>query len=85
MAVYCAIRHRDDFAKAVRRAVNIPGDSDSVGCITGGLVAARVGLDGIPKDWITRLEHLDELTDLATRLAAADPTKIRLRRAKQAD
>jgi ADP-ribosylglycohydrolase len=82
MAVYCAVRHRDDFVRAVHRAVNIPGDSDSVGCITGGLVAARVGLDGIPKNWIARLEHLDELTDLARRLAAADPTKIRLRRAK---
>jgi ADP-ribosylglycohydrolase len=70
MAVYCAIRHQDDFASAVRRAVNIPGDSDSVGCITGGLVAARVGLDGIPKNWIAQLEHLDYLTDVANRLAA---------------
>ena len=82
MAVYCATRYRDDFVGAVRRAVNIPGDSVSVGCITGGLVAARVGLEGIPKDWIARLEHLDDLTDLAKRLAAADPTKIRLRRGK---
>lgn len=83
MAVYCASRHRDDFVRAVQRAVNIPGDSDSVGCITGGLVAARVGLAGLPKDWIARLEHLDELTDLAKRLASADPTKIRLsKRAK---
>jgi ADP-ribosylglycohydrolase len=70
MAVYCAIRHQDDFAGALRRAVNIPGDSDSVGCITGGLVAARVGLDGIPNDWIAQLEHLDYLTDVANRLAA---------------
>lgn len=82
MAVYCAIRHRDDFVRAVQRAANIPGDSDSVACITGGLVAARVGLAGIPKDWIARLEHLDQLTDIADRLAAADPTKIRIKRAK---
>jgi ADP-ribosylglycohydrolase len=83
MSVYCATCHHDDFVRAVHRAVNIPGDSDSVGCITGGLVGARVGLAGIPKDWIVRLEHLDELTDLAKRLAAADPTKIRLsKRAK---
>jgi ADP-ribosylglycohydrolase len=70
MAVYCAVRHADDFAGAVRRAVNIPGDSDSVGCITGGLVAARLGLDFLPREWIERLEQLDQLTDLANRLAA---------------
>jgi ADP-ribosylglycohydrolase len=70
MAVYCATRHRDDFVRAVRRAVNIPGDSDSVGCITGGLVGARVGLDGLPQEWIARLEHFDVLTDVANRLAA---------------
>ncbi|HEC23452.1 MAG TPA: ADP-ribosylglycohydrolase family protein [Chloroflexi bacterium] len=69
MAVYCAMRYPDDYPGAVRRAVNIPGDSDSVGCITGGLVAARLGLDAIPADWIARLEHRDTLTDLAERLA----------------
>lgn len=70
MAVYCAVRHCDDFLRAVRRAVNIPGDSDSVGCITGGIVAAQLGLAAIPQEWISRLEHLDYLTDVANRLAA---------------
>ncbi len=70
MAVYCAIRYKDDYVGAVRRAVNIPGDSDSVGCITGGLVAARLGLQAIPSDWIPRLENVGHLTDLANRLAA---------------
>lgn len=71
MAVYCATRHPDDFVKAVCRAVNIPGDSDSVGCITGGLMGARVGLDGIPATWISRLENVDRLTGTAARLASA--------------
>ena len=71
MAVYCAMRHPDDFAKAVCRAVNIPGDSDSVGCITGGLMAARLGLDGIPPTWISRLENVDRLTETAARLASS--------------
>jgi ADP-ribosylglycohydrolase len=70
MAIYCANRYPDDFVGAVRRAVNIPGDSDSVGCITGGLLAARLGLDAIPTDWIARLEHVEYLTDVAKRLAA---------------
>jgi ADP-ribosylglycohydrolase len=70
MAVYCAIRHFDDFLRAIRRAANIPGDSDSVGCITGGIVAAQLGLTAIPPEWISRLEHLEYLTDVANRLAA---------------
>jgi ADP-ribosylglycohydrolase len=70
MAAYCAVRHRDDFVSAIRRAVNIPGDSDSVGSIAGGLVAARMGVGAIPHEWISRLEGLDRLTDLADRLAA---------------
>jgi len=69
MAIYCAIRYEDDYVGAVRRAVNIPGDSDSVGSLTGGLVAARAGLSAIPEEWIERLEDLEELTDLAARLA----------------
>lgn len=70
MAVYCAIRYKDDFLGAVRRAVNIPGDSDSVGCVTGGLVSARLGIQGLPAEWIPRLENVERLTDLANRLAA---------------
>lgn len=70
MAVYCTLRHFGDFMRAVRRAVNIPGDSDSVGCITGGIVAAQVGLTALPREWISRLENLDYLTDVANRLAA---------------
>lgn len=70
MATYCVVRYADDFAKAVCRAVNIPGDSDSVGSIAGGVAAARSGPEGIPQEWVSRLEHLDRLTDVADRLAA---------------
>jgi ADP-ribosylglycohydrolase len=70
MAIYCTMRYPDDFTSALRRAVNIPGDSDSVGSIVGGILGARLGLDAIPADWITRLEGYDQLTDLANRLAA---------------
>jgi ADP-ribosylglycohydrolase len=70
MATYCAIRHCDSFPKAVRRAVNIPGDSDTIGCITGAIVGAQLGLAAIPPDWIAVLENLDYITDVANRLAA---------------
>lgn len=77
MSIYCAMRYSNDYVSAVRRAVNIPGDSDSVGCITGGLVAARAGLRAIPPEWIERLEHRDRLTDLANQLAVKKQSMYR--------
>jgi ADP-ribosylglycohydrolase len=70
MAIYCTMRYPDDFISALRRAVNIPGDSDSVGSIVGGILGARLGLEAIPPEWITRLEGHDQLADVANRLAA---------------
>jgi ADP-ribosylglycohydrolase len=69
MAIYCTMRYPDDFAGGLRRAVNIPGDSDSVGSVVGGILGARLGLDGIPTDWVSRLEGLDRITNIANQLA----------------
>jgi ADP-ribosylglycohydrolase len=74
MAIYCTIRYPDDFENALRRAVNIPGDSDSVGSIVGGILGARLGLKAISKTWITRLEGLPHLQTVANQLAAARQT-----------
>lgn len=70
MSIYCAMRFSDDYVSAVRRAANISGDSDSVACVTGGLLAARNGLGSIPPEWIARLENRVLLTELADHLAA---------------
>jgi ADP-ribosylglycohydrolase len=75
MALYCVLRYPDDFAGAVRRAVNIPGDSDSVGCIAGGIMGARLGISGVPSDWVARLENRDALLDLADQLVSARSAK----------
>jgi len=70
MALFCALRHPEDFVSAVRLAANIPGDSDSVASITGGLIAARSGVEALPADWLQRLENLSHIKDTADRLAA---------------
>ena len=70
LAVYCVLRYPNDYVTAVQRAANIPGDSDSVACITGGIMGARLGLEAIPADWIARLEKREYVTDVANRLAA---------------
>ena len=44
-AIICALEARD-FEDAIRNAVSIGGDSDTIGCITGGIAE---GLFGIPE------------------------------------
>lgn len=50
--VFLWLRYRDDYAEAIRQAVGLGGDTDTVAAITGGLVGARVGAEGIPGEWI---------------------------------
>ncbi len=56
IAIFCSLRHGDDFSKAITVAVNHDGDSDSTGSITGNIVGAYLGLSGIPDVWIRNLE-----------------------------
>jgi ADP-ribosylglycohydrolase len=70
MALFACARHPDDYPAAVRCGANLTGDSDSVACIAGGLMGARLGPAAIPADWIARLEKRAYLEGLARRLAA---------------
>ena len=81
MALYCVMRYPEDYVNAVRLAANISGDSDGVASIAGGLMAARLGYDALPRDWLQRLENREYLVDLANRLA---DKKLELRAAAQA-
>lgn len=52
-------------------AVNTDGDSDSLATITGSLCGARVGLKGIPPEWVEGVEQSARLLQLGEKLAAA--------------
>jgi ADP-ribosylglycohydrolase len=65
IAVHCALVHRDDFAAAVRLAVNHSGDSDSTGAITGSILGVLLGEEAIPAEWRERVEHRESLVALA--------------------
>lgn len=71
LALYCVLRYPDDYVAGVRRAANTNGDSDSVACIAGGILGARLGLDAIPAAWRASCENAPYLRDLAARLDAA--------------
>lgn len=65
IAVYCALKYRDDFKMAVISAVNHNGDSDSTGAITGNILGAYLGINSIPKSWIEKVELVDEIIQVA--------------------
>jgi ADP-ribosylglycohydrolase len=67
-SLWCFLQHPDDYEAAVLLAVNSPGDSDSLGAITGALVGANVGLSGIPEHWVAQVEDSAGLRELGERI-----------------
>ena len=59
------------FEEAVIAAVNLGGDADTQGAVTGALAGALYGDVAIPTRWLDCLLGGDELTVLADRLLAA--------------
>ncbi|GJF31676.1 ribosylglycohydrolase [Kitasatospora sp. NE20-6] len=76
-----ALRTTTGFEEALRAAVDLGGDTDTVAAVTGGLAGAVYGLDAIPARWTEplhvpmpgsggRVLRLPDLLDLARRLDA---------------
>jgi len=74
-----ALRTTTSFDAALRTAVDLGGDTDTVAAVTGGLAGAVYGLDAIPHGWSTplhtplpgaggRMLYADDLIHLALRL-----------------
>ena len=58
--LWCAARHLDDFETALWETVSGLGDRDTTCAMVGGIVALRVGMDGIPAAWLTNREPLTD-------------------------
>jgi ADP-ribosylglycohydrolase len=67
-AYYLAARFPDDFESAVLHALNGGGQNQARCILTGALVGAQVGLQGIPHRFLGGIENAAELTALARRL-----------------
>ena len=65
IALYCALRHRDDFSAGVIASVNHSGDSDSTGAVTGNILGALLGYDAIAEQWKQDLELSDVILEIA--------------------
>lgn len=69
-AYYLAARFRDDFEAAVLHALNGGGQNMARAMLTGALVGAQVGRQGIPRRFIDGLNERRAIEELARELAA---------------
>lgn len=76
IALYCAIRHFDDFEQAMIAAVNHGGDSDSTGAVTGNILGAAVGYEAIPQFFKHDLELHDVILHMADDLYRGEVSKM---------
>lgn len=54
-ALKCVLTTRS-FRDALVMAVNMGGDTDTIGAITGAIAGALYGIDNIPKEWVESLD-----------------------------
>lgn len=66
IAVFCAVRYQNDFAAAIRAAVNHKGDSDSTGAICGNILGAWLGEEAVKQAFdLNCLELADVIRTIA--------------------
>jgi ADP-ribosylglycohydrolase len=49
------LRYQTDFAGGIQDILSAGGDTDTTGSILGAIIGARVGKDGIPEKWRSRI------------------------------
>ncbi len=69
-AIACVVARPDSLAEAVRFAIRLGGDTDTIAAMAGAIAGALHGASAIPEPWRARTEGTDELTSLADRLSA---------------
>ncbi len=74
IAIYCALRHFDNFEEALTASVNHSGDSDSTGAVTGNILGAAIGYESIPQFYKDKLELHDVILHIADDLHNGDET-----------
>jgi ADP-ribosyl-[dinitrogen reductase] hydrolase len=73
VALWC-VQHTNSFEKALEEAVNMGGDSDTIGAVTGQIAGAIYGYDAIPKKWKVQLRtNRYNIADIAATLYRSAP------------
>jgi ADP-ribosylglycohydrolase len=67
-SLWCFLRAKN-YSEAVLSAINLGGDTDTTGAVTGGLAGLYFGFKNIPNKWIRKIKRKDEIIQLSKRLA----------------
>jgi ADP-ribosyl-[dinitrogen reductase] hydrolase len=59
-----AFLRSNNFAEAVLTAINLGGDTDTTGAVTGGLAGVHYGLEAISEEWMNALAKHSEILEL---------------------
>lgn len=68
LAAKWCVATTESFESAVLKAVNLGGDADTIGAVTGQIAGACYGVEVIPPSWRDGLHQSARLTDLAEQL-----------------
>lgn len=66
-SLWCFLNN-NSYAETVLNAVNLGGDTDTTGAVTGGLAGIYYGYENIPKDWVEQIARKENIMELANRL-----------------
>ena len=73
-AALWAVSQTSSFADALVLAVNLGGDADTIGAVTGQLAGALYGAAAIPPKWLTTLAWSDRIGNIALKLVRQSMT-----------
>lgn len=67
-ASFWCFLNSETYAEAVLKAVNLGGDTDTTGAITGGIAGIYYGFENIPEEWISGLVRKEDIEVLCEKL-----------------
>ena len=68
-SLWCLLTTRC-YQDCVLKAVNLGGDTDTTGCVAGGLAGVAYGINSIPTDWIGQMPRKEDVDNIFTKFAA---------------
>jgi poly(ADP-ribose) glycohydrolase ARH3 len=69
MAIYCALRHSEDYEQTIHEAVFLGGDTDTIASMAGAVVGAHLGTVALPRRWLARVREEHDTPGRIQRLA----------------
>ena len=66
-SIWCFLT-TSSYQEAVIKAINLGNDTDTTGCVTGGIAGLYYGFNDIPEKWIKKILKYDDILDLSERL-----------------